>query len=458
MEICEKCRKKIGLFRKKINYEYEKGKFGIYCNKCYKESEYKLQEEQRKLQLYAQYIELLEDYEIGTDENKREMRSEIIEMERKVFKDIYGEDYEGDKDDIFWLDRQDKEKIEREEKKKKEEIEREKRKCKKENIRKVSGYCDRYLQNKEAGFKDLIYEIYKTDEIRKYLIEEDFKELQEYYDKKYRIAKLNNPSSSEEYDKLIELKSSCSNIRLFIQDLIKLRKLIERNEIETDYFQIIEEISKLIDKEINEILEKRAISAYNKISKKNTVGIKQIINEYISLGFIINNIVMKKVLNKFGYECSDYELNNIYNECIEDKELKDFEKNLGTKKEKHINSFDNLNSYQFEEYIEELFSLLGYEVMRTKLSGDQGADIILKRGVDKIVVQVKKYKGSVGNRAVQEVVASIKHYGANKAIVVTTSNFTQSAYELAMSNDVELWDGDRLKSIIKEINKSSNCI
>jgi restriction system protein len=42
----------------------------------------------------------------------------------------------------------------------------------------------------------------------------------------------------------------------------------------------------------------------------------------------------------------------------------------------------------------------------------------------------------------------MKHYGCSKAIVVTTSFFTQEARELAKSNAVRLVDKDELKQLL----------
>jgi hypothetical protein len=72
----------------------------------------------------------------------------------------------------------------------------------------------------------------------------------------------------------------------------------------------------------------------------------------------------------------------------------------------------------------------------------------------KIVVQAKKYQGNVPNSAIQEIVAAKYHYNAEKAIVVTDSSFTPSATELALSNSVELWDGEKLRGIIKNLENN----
>lgn len=57
-------------------------------------------------------------------------------------------------------------------------------------------------------------------------------------------------------------------------------------------------------------------------------------------------------------------------------------------------------------------------------------------------------KTNVGVDAIQQVLVAIKHYNVNKGIVVTNSSFTNSAYELASSNGIELWDRTKLIEVI----------
>ncbi|HCK64906.1 MAG TPA: hypothetical protein DHW49_01445, partial [Anaerolineae bacterium] len=69
-----------------------------------------------------------------------------------------------------------------------------------------------------------------------------------------------------------------------------------------------------------------------------------------------------------------------------------------------IDDIDLMTGQEFENFIAELFSRLGYETEITKASGDQGIDVIaLKNGV-KIGIQTKCYSGTIGNRAIQEAV------------------------------------------------------
>ena len=69
----------------------------------------------------------------------------------------------------------------------------------------------------------------------------------------------------------------------------------------------------------------------------------------------------------------------------------------------------------------------------------------------KYVIQAKFYSYPVGNKAVQEVVASIGMYKADKGIVITNNTFTPAAMELAKANNIELVDGEKIDIYIKQI-------
>ena len=66
-------------------------------------------------------------------------------------------------------------------------------------------------------------------------------------------------------------------------------------------------------------------------------------------------------------------------------------------------------------------------------------------------IQAKCYSSAVTNKAIQEVVAGLSHYKLDKGIVVTNNYFTDSARELAMSNNIILWDRTMLKEKIAEL-------
>jgi HJR/Mrr/RecB family endonuclease len=108
--------------------------------------------------------------------------------------------------------------------------------------------------------------------------------------------------------------------------------------------------------------------------------------------------------------------------------------------------FTEQSGTEFETYLASVLRQEGFEdVCGTAKTGDQGADLIVVKNGRKIAIQAKRYKGSVGNEAVQEVVASVKFYGADEGWVITSGTFTPSARALAQKNAVKLIDGVALK-------------
>ena len=99
---------------------------------------------------------------------------------------------------------------------------------------------------------------------------------------------------------------------------------------------------------------------------------------------------------------------------------------------------DITDGYQYELVTKEMFALLDWETLVTPKSGDQGADLIIEKYGLKFVVQCKFYSNPVGNKAVQEVIAAKGFYDAWGAIVVTNSDYTKSARQLAESHGVIL--------------------
>jgi HJR/Mrr/RecB family endonuclease len=112
---------------------------------------------------------------------------------------------------------------------------------------------------------------------------------------------------------------------------------------------------------------------------------------------------------------------------------------------------ENMDGFEFEDFLAGLYKKAGYKVFSTPKSGDQGADLVIEKDGFKIAVQAKKYSGKVNNKAVQEVVAAMKYYDCDKAMVITTGHFTKSANELAERNNVTLKDKTALNILIDSI-------
>lgn len=132
--------------------------------------------------------------------------------------------------------------------------------------------------------------------------------------------------------------------------------------------------------------------------------------------------------------------------------LKDPNYNSKKQSRKTISDIDLMSGQEFEQFVSSLFKGIGYETKITKTSGDQGIDVIAKKGNAVVAIQTKCYSKPVGNHAIMEAVAGAKCYNATKTMVITNNVFTKSARELAQVNNVVLWDRTVLKEKINEIN------
>lgn len=115
-----------------------------------------------------------------------------------------------------------------------------------------------------------------------------------------------------------------------------------------------------------------------------------------------------------------------------------------------IREIDKMTGEEFEIYLSNLFSRLGYNVKHLGKSGDLGSDLIIDKNGIKTAVQAKRYRGYVGPDAVREIFTSINPRKCTSGMVVTNSFYTSEAKYLARTNNVILWDRyELIKNILK---------
>lgn len=102
----------------------------------------------------------------------------------------------------------------------------------------------------------------------------------------------------------------------------------------------------------------------------------------------------------------------------------------------------------YEVFCENKLRDMGFTIQRTKIVGDQGVDLIAIKNDRKIAIQCKYYTNSVGNKAVQEIIAGANFYGCPEKAVITNSYFTKSAKQLAASLNVILVEYNNFNSLI----------
>lgn len=112
-----------------------------------------------------------------------------------------------------------------------------------------------------------------------------------------------------------------------------------------------------------------------------------------------------------------------------------------------LDIIDSMTGTEFEIYLINLYKSKGYNVKHIGGSGDYGADLILTKNYEKIVIQAKNYSRPVGVKAVQEVISAKEYYKGTRAIVVTNNIFTNNAKTMAQRCNVTLIDRNSIMKI-----------
>jgi restriction system protein len=106
------------------------------------------------------------------------------------------------------------------------------------------------------------------------------------------------------------------------------------------------------------------------------------------------------------------------------------------------------------EIFEKEFSANGGEVKVTQASRDGGVDAIafdpdpIRGG--KIVIQAKRYTNTVGVSAVRDLYGTVMNEGANKGILVTTSDYGPDSYSFANGKPLVLLNGSNLLHMLQK--------
>ncbi len=104
-----------------------------------------------------------------------------------------------------------------------------------------------------------------------------------------------------------------------------------------------------------------------------------------------------------------------------------------------------MDPVDYERHCALLLRRAGWEAEVTVASGDQGTDVLARRGRRSLVLQCKLYSKPVGNSAVQQIAAARVHHRADFAAVVSNADFTRRARELAATNGVYLLHHEELR-------------
>jgi restriction system protein len=120
---------------------------------------------------------------------------------------------------------------------------------------------------------------------------------------------------------------------------------------------------------------------------------------------------------------------------------------------------ENLDGYEFEEFVAELWRRRGWNARVTRGSGDGNIDVVAEHDMvtgekrtNREMIQAKhKSKGNtVGVGTVRRTKGSEVVEPQDNLVVVTTGTFTSGAREAAEKNNVELVDKEKLREMVVE--------
>jgi restriction system protein len=114
----------------------------------------------------------------------------------------------------------------------------------------------------------------------------------------------------------------------------------------------------------------------------------------------------------------------------------------------------------FEQLVLDLLHAMGYGTSRSDLqrvggSGDGGIDGIIsldRLGLEKVYIQAKRWKSTIGSPEIQGFMGALQLQGASKGVFITTSTFTKEA-KLASAKargSIVLVDGEQLSVLMMD--------
>ena len=115
-----------------------------------------------------------------------------------------------------------------------------------------------------------------------------------------------------------------------------------------------------------------------------------------------------------------------------------------------------MDPYEFEYFVGDLWERMGWETTVSTASADQGVDITARKSTpydQLLLIQAKRYgpNTTVGSPEIQQY-ASLRNQfdGVDKVLLVTTNDYTRQARETAEALNVKLINGDDLVELIHE--------
>ena len=113
---------------------------------------------------------------------------------------------------------------------------------------------------------------------------------------------------------------------------------------------------------------------------------------------------------------------------------------------------------EIERHLTGLFGRRGYTVWPVPSRGEVAAALLICRGEQGVVVQVKRWNTALGPEVIHAIVAAVQYHAGTLGrlgcsqiggMVVSTATFNDEAREMAAASGVLLWDRPELEAQIQ---------
>lgn len=117
-----------------------------------------------------------------------------------------------------------------------------------------------------------------------------------------------------------------------------------------------------------------------------------------------------------------------------------------------------MNPFKFEALIKLLLEEMGYiDVEVTSATNDKGVDVVahIELGISSVreVVQVKRHKGNINRRVLDELRGSLHRFNAVRGTIITTGDFSSGTKQAAFERGaapITLIDGEKLLDLLRQ--------
>jgi HJR/Mrr/RecB family endonuclease len=115
-----------------------------------------------------------------------------------------------------------------------------------------------------------------------------------------------------------------------------------------------------------------------------------------------------------------------------------------------IAEFDRLGARDFVQSLAARFRAQGYRVRFAPADGEQGYDFLLRRGRQRVAVQVRPGAAGIDVAAVDMLAAAMSRRHATEGWLMTNGDLAPAARAAASGRDVVLWDRLRMAGFLME--------